>query len=134
MEQPQPRVALGRALRDVASSAIDLSDGLLGDLGHVLQRSGVGAVVQADALPRSAVLAAQPRALQLECLLAGGDDYELLFTAPPAAHAAVRAAGASAGVDVTHCGVIDGGPGLRVVDSHGDTVATPWRGFDHFAG
>ncbi|MDP3086285.1 MAG: thiamine-phosphate kinase, partial [Rubrivivax sp.] len=83
MELPQPRVALGLALRGLASSAIDLSDGLLGDLGHVLRRSGVAAVVDVDALPRSAGLAAQPLALQHQCLLAGGDDYELLFSAAP---------------------------------------------------
>ena len=133
MEQPQPRVALGMALRGVATSAIDLSDGLLGDLAHVLQRSNVGAVVDVDGLPRSAVLAALPQALQHECLLAGGDDYELLFTAPPLARAAVHAAGAAAGVAVTRCGHIDTQPGLRVVDSQGRSVATPWRGFDHFA-
>jgi thiamine-monophosphate kinase len=133
MELPQPRVALGLALRGLATSAIDLSDGLLGDLGHVLQRSGVGATVDVDALPRSAVLGAQAPALQHECLLAGGDDYELLFTAPVAADAAVRAAGAAAGVAVTCCGRIEGTPGLRVVDARGRPVATPWRGFDHFA-
>jgi thiamine-monophosphate kinase len=133
MEQPQPRVALGQALRGVATSAIDLSDGLLGDLKHVLQRSGVGATVDADALPRSAVLAAQPLALQHECLLAGGDDYELLFTAPGSADAAVRAAGAAAGVAVTRCGRIEERSGLRVVDGAGHPVPTPWRGFDHFA-
>jgi len=133
MELPQPRVALGRALRGVASSAIDLSDGLMGDLAHILQRSGVGVTVEVDALPRSAVLAALPLPLQHECLLAGGDDYELLFTAPAGAEAAVRAAGAAAGVAVTRCGRIDAQPGLRVVDSAGSAVATPWRGFDHFA-
>ena len=82
MELPEPRVALGRALRGLATSAIDLSDGLVGDLGHVLARSGVGATVEVDAIPRSAVVAAMPRALQHTCVLAGGDDYELLFTAP----------------------------------------------------
>jgi thiamine-monophosphate kinase len=133
MELPQPRVALGRALRGVATSVIDLSDGLLGDLGHVLQRSGVGATVEVDALPRSAVLAAQPLVLQHECLLAGGDDYELLFTAPASADAAVRAAGAAAGVAVTCCGHIDDRPGLRVIDAIGRAVPTPWRAFDHFA-
>lgn len=133
MEQPQPRVALGLALRGVATSAIDLSDGLLGDLGHVLQRSQVGATVHVDALPRSAVLRGLPQALQHECLLAGGDDYELLFTAPANAEAAVRAAAATAGVAVTRCGVIEAVPGLRVVDAEGRRVATPWRAFDHFA-
>ena len=132
MEQPQPRVVLGTALRGVASSAIDLSDGLLGDLQHVLQRSRLGAVVDVDALPRSAVLAAQPLTLQHECLLAGGDDYELLFTAPAAARAAVQAAGAAAGVAVTRCGHIETDTGLRVQDSAGRAVATPWRSFDHF--
>ncbi|KPF51195.1 thiamine monophosphate kinase [beta proteobacterium AAP121] len=132
MELPQPRVALGLALRGVATSAIDISDGLLGDLGHVLQRSKVGATVEVDALPRSAVLAAQPLALQHECLLAGGDDYELLFTAPASAHAAVRAAGQRAHVAVTRCGRIEAAPGLRVVDAAGHAVPTPWRSFDHF--
>jgi thiamine-monophosphate kinase len=133
MELPQPRVALGRALRGVATSAIDLSDGLLGDLGHVLQRSGVGATVEVDAMPRSAVLAAQPLVLQHECLLAGGDDYELLFTAPSSADAAVRAAADIAGVAVTRCGRIDEAAGLRVIDAAGRPVPTPWRAFDHFA-
>lgn len=133
MEMPQPRVALGVALRGIASSAIDISDGLLGDLGHVLRRSGVGATVRVDALPRSAELAAMPMALQHQCLLAGGDDYELLFTAPAAGHAAVLAAAAKAGVAVTRCGGIEATQGLRVVDADGQAVATPWRSFDHFA-
>ena len=133
MELPQPRVALGLALRGVASSAIDLSDGLVGDLGHVLQRSGVGAVLHADALPRSAVLAALPLALQRQCVLAGGDDYELLFTAPPARRDAVLAAAGRAGVAVTCCGEIVSGTGLRVLDAAGQVLPASWRGFDHFA-
>jgi thiamine-monophosphate kinase len=133
MELPQPRVALGLALRGVASSAIDLSDGLAGDLGHVLQRSGVGAVLHADALPRSAVLAALPLALQRLCVLSGGDDYELLFTAPPAHREVVLAAGARAGVVVTRCGEIVSGAGLRVLDAAGQVLPASWRGFDHFA-
>ncbi|MDP1912249.1 thiamine-phosphate kinase [Brevundimonas sp.] len=132
MELPQPRVALGRALRGVASAAIDLSDGLLGDLGHVLQRSGVGATVDVDTLPRSSVLAAQPVALQHECVLGGGDDYELLFTAPPGQAAAVRAAGAAAGVAVTRCGTITGERGLRVRDGQGRAIEVPFHSFDHF--
>lgn len=133
METPTPRVALGLALRGVASAAIDLSDGLVGDLGHVLARSGVGATVDADALPRSALLAAQPRALQLECVVAGGDDYELLFTAPPARRDAVLQAGQRAGVDVSRCGRIEAEPGLRLVDGDGRPLAARFRAFDHFA-
>ncbi len=136
MELPQPRVALGVALRGLASAAIDLSDGLMGDLGHVLQRSGVAAVVDVDALPRSAVLAAQAPALQHLCLLAGGDDYELLFTAPAHHREAVQAAARNAGVAVTRVGSVlaaDAATPLRVVDGQGRPVATPWRGFDHFA-
>ena len=133
MECPQPRVALGLALRGVASSAIDLSDGLVGDLGHVLQRSGVAARVDVDALPRSADLAALPLALQHECLLAGGDDYELLFTAAPARDAEVLAAARQAGVAVTRCGLITAGAGLSVVDGAGRELKLALRGFDHFA-
>jgi thiamine-monophosphate kinase len=133
MELPQPRVALGQALRGLATSAIDLSDGLVGDLGHVLQRSGVAAVVDVDALPRSAVLAAQPAAVQQLCLLAGGDDYELLFTAAPAQHDAVLAAGRSAGVALTRCGCIEAGTGLRIQDAAGRPLTHHFSGFDHFA-
>jgi thiamine-monophosphate kinase len=132
MEQPQPRVALGLALRGLASSAIDLSDGLVGDLGHVLQRSGVSATVHLAQLPRSALLAAQPPAVQHECLLAGGDDYELLFTAPAARHADVLAAGRAAGVPVSCCGVIGAGSGLKVLDADGQVLAQLPRAFDHF--
>jgi thiamine-monophosphate kinase len=133
MEQPQPRVALGRALRGIASSAIDLSDGLVGDLAHVLQRSGVGARIDVDALPRSTVLVAQPAVLQHECLLAGGDDYELLFTAPAARHGEVLQAARHAGVAVTRCGAIESAAGLRIVDAQGHPVPPRFRGFDHFA-
>ena len=133
MELPQPRVALGLALRGLASSAIDLSDGLVGDLGHVLQRSGVGAVVQVDELPRSATLAAQPVDVQQQCLLAGGDDYELLFTAPPRHHEAVRAAGVRAGVAVTRVGRIGPGRALQLLDRTGAPLTARFSGFDHFA-
>jgi thiamine-monophosphate kinase len=127
-------VALGLALRGVASSAIDISDGLLGDLGHVLQRSRVGLQLRADDLPRSAVLAAQPLALQRLCTLAGGDDYELAFTAPAARHADVLAAGRAASVAVTCCGQMTEWPGLQIADAAGQLLdAQAWRGFDHFA-
>jgi thiamine-monophosphate kinase len=133
MELPAPRVALGRALRGLATSAIDLSDGLLGDLGHVMKASGVGAVVEADALPRSAVLQAQPAAVQSLCTLAGGDDYELLFTAPEAQTEAVRAAARGVGLAVTPIGRIEAGGALRVIDANGRAVEVAERGFDHFA-
>ncbi|MDZ7591465.1 MAG: thiamine-phosphate kinase [Rubrivivax sp.] len=133
MELPQPRVALGLALRGVARSAIDLSDGLVGDLGHVMERSGVGAVLHVDALPRSAVLATLPLALQRQCVLAGGDDYELLFTAPLERRDAVLAAAGRAGVAVTRCGEIVSGNGLRVLDAAGQVLPASWPGFDHFA-
>ena len=133
MECPEPRVALGLALRGVASSAIDLSDGLVGDLGHVMKRSRVGAHVQLAAVPRSAVLAAQPAALQHQCLLSGGDDYELLFTAAPSRRDAVLAAGRSAGVAVTCIGHIRAEAGLEVVDAQGRPLSALPGSFDHFA-
>src|SRR5207253_8438902 len=92
MELPQPRVALGVALRGVASAAIDISDGLLGDLAHLLRCSGVGAAIDVDAVPRSEVLREQPQPLQRLCTLSGGDDYELVFTAPASQAAQVLAA------------------------------------------
>lgn len=132
MEEPQPRVALGRALVGIASSAIDVSDGLVGDLGHVLNRSSVAAVVELDALPRSADLAAQADALQRECLLAGGDDYELVFTAPAARREAVVEAARAAATRVTRIGRIEAGSGLRFVDAAGRDVKGPASSFDHF--
>ena len=132
MELPEPRVALGLALRGLATSAIDLSDGLVGDLGHVLARSGVGATVEVDALPHSAVVAAMPRALQHTCVLAGGDDYELLFTAPAGQDDAVRAAGERAGVAVTPIGRIEATAGLRLIDAEGQPIVFTERAFDHF--
>jgi thiamine-monophosphate kinase len=132
MELPQPRVALGLALRGIATSAIDLSDGLAGDLGHVLRRSGVGARVEADTLPRSAVLAALPRALQLECTLAGGDDYELLFTAPPEGRVAVLKAASDVAVGVSCIGRIEAGSALNFVDAAGRPIEAVFPGFDHF--
>ncbi|MBA2724109.1 MAG: thiamine-phosphate kinase [Methylibium sp.] len=132
MEQPQPRVALGVALRGIASAAIDVSDGLLGDLSHLLHRSAVGATLDVDALPRSTELAAQPLVLQRLCGLSGGDDYELVFTAPETAQARVQAAAREAAVAVTCIGRIEAASGLRVVDSQGRALADAWTSFDHF--
>ncbi|MDR6534965.1 thiamine-phosphate kinase [Variovorax soli] len=135
MELPEPRVALGQALRGIASAAIDLSDGLVGDLGHILAASGVGATVDADAacavtgVPASAAL---DPALRRTCALAGGDDYELLFSAPPAAAAAVREAGRQSATPVARIGRIEAAAGLRIVDAQGVPVVQPFAAFDHF--
>lgn len=134
MEQPSPRVALGLALRGLATSAIDVSDGLLGDLGHVLRRSRVGATLWVDAVPRSEALRCQGLALQRECTLAGGDDYELVFTAPAVRRAEVEAAAATAGTPVTRIGRIDAPSGLRLLDQHGAAVEQHFASFDHFKG
>ena len=132
MELPTPRIALGQALRGIATSAIDVSDGLLGDLAHILRASRVGARVEVDAVPRSAVLRGQPAHWQRVCTLAGGDDYELLFTAAPARAAEVAAAGAAGACSVTRIGCIEAEPGLRLVDANGLAVADTFIAFDHF--
>lgn len=140
MERPDPRVALGVGLRGLASSAIDVSDGLLGDLAHVLRRSRVGASLWLDDLPVSPALTPRSRAEQLDCILAGGDDYELLFTAAPAQRDAVQALGARLGVSLHRIGQIDADPGLRLWQGgSGDTgvrqaVPNRWTSFDHFKG
>ena len=136
LERPQPRVALGLALRGIAHAAIDISDGLLGDLGHVLQRSRVGATVDAACAP--GLLAAMRQGLELEparveeLVFAGGDDYELAFTAPAQQRATVERAAAGAGTPVTRIGRIDAEAGLRLVDARGQPVARGFTGFDHF--
>ena len=132
MEAPQPRVALGLALRGIATSAIDVSDGLLGDLAHILRRSNVGATLDVDALPRSTVLATLPVAQQQEFTLAGGDDYELVFSAPPQCAEQVQAAAKRANVPVTRIGRIDSVAGLRLVDRAGHAVDKRFASFDHF--
>jgi thiamine-monophosphate kinase len=145
LERPTPRVALGQALQGVASACADISDGLLGDLGHILQRSGVGATIDTEnAITLIAACACwtgangsfehtigSPRALQ--CVLAGGDDYELVFTAPPARRAAVQAAARASATPVTRIGQIDATPGLRLRDAQGRPVDGNFASFDHFA-
>lgn len=134
MHAPTPRVALGRALaeRRLAHAAIDISDGLFGDLQHILDASDVGATLDVDALPAGPALAAQPRALRRRFTAAGGDDYELCFTAPPARRAEVLAAAAQARTHVTRVGAIEAAPGLRLVDADGQPLALALQGFDHF--
>ena len=135
MERPTPRLALGRALRGVAHAAADVSDGLSGDLGHILVASGVGAELWADALwaATSADLRACGPDRALDHVLFGGDDYELLFTAPPAVRAAVAQAAEQAGTAVHRIGQITASPGLRLLDARRQPVPLRGRAFDHFA-
>lgn len=138
MERPTPRVALGLALRGLATSAIDLSDGLAGDLGHVLAASGVGATLDADAAAQCVAARAQRPALLdaagwRQLALAGGDDYELAFTAPPGAREAVLAAGRASATPITRIGRIEAAPGLRIVDAQGAAVTERFVSFDHFS-
>jgi thiamine-monophosphate kinase len=136
METPTPRVALGVALRGIATAAVDVSDGLLGDLGHVLRASGVGARIDAEAAAAcmDEALAAEATADdRLEFTLAGGDDYELVFTAPPGTRDAVQRAAQEAGTRVRRIGVIEAQAGVRVVDANGEAVTRRFASFDHFA-
>lgn len=131
---PTPRIELGLALRGLASSAIDISDGLLGDLGHILERSHVGATLEFSRLPTLPVTQAYlHEAVARDCVLAGGDDYELCFTAPASKRNAVLAAAASAGVTVTRIGHIHAEPGLTVNDANGQPLHVDKTGYDHFA-
>jgi thiamine-monophosphate kinase len=142
MEMPTPRVALGLQLRGIASAAVDLSDGLAGDLSHVLRQSGVGATLDADAVARCMGALAHPEAAQLQLsrearhalTLAGGDDYELAFTAPASARDAVGQAALAAATPVARIGRIEAEPGLRIVDAQGVPLAQQrFASFDHFA-
>ena len=138
LQRPTPRVELGIALRGVASSALDVSDGLLGDLGHILERSAVGAAIDLSLIPcikwlRALLANADRRDFALRCVLAGGDDYELCFTAPAESAPQVRAAGRDAGVAVSPIGHIVAGAGLAVRDERGSPLdCSAFRAFNHF--
>lgn len=145
LETPTPRVALGQALRGLATAAIDVSDGLLGDLGHILECSGVGACIEVDTTTK--LIAAYPDYIRAtgqfdlkistehwrSLALAGGDDYELLFTAPADQRAAVAQAGQTSQTPVTLIGQIRAKPGLRLLDSQGQVLTNHYASFDHFA-
>ena len=133
MHAPTPRVSLGLALRGVARAAIDISDGLVGDLGHILKRSGVGATLFVDDLPAGPALANQTRDLRRRFALAGGDDYELCFTAAPDRREDVFAAARQSATAVTRVGHIDQAQGLRLVDADGTPLNLQLTSFDHFA-
>ena len=130
---PTPRVALGLALRGIAHAAIDISDGLNGDLQHILARSQVGASLQIDALPAGPILSKQAQPQRRKFCLAGGDDYELCFTAAPAQRDQVLDAARQAGVAVTRIGRIEADPGLRLLDQSNQPVTLNVTSFDHFS-
>ena len=111
---------------------VDISDGLAGDLTHILERSAVGATVDVDALPIGPVLGGQPQALRRSYALAGGDDYELCFTAPRGLRTDLQAVAARLGVALARVGTIDAGPGLRLVDRMGAPLSLEAHSFDHF--
>jgi len=133
LNTPEPRVVLGERLRGIASSAIDISDGFAGDLQHVLERSAVGARVHYASLPRPAALAGLGDArLEAECVLSGGDDYELLFTAAPERRAGLDALAGELGIALTRVGSIcAGAPELELLDAAGRAMPHA-AGYDHF--
>jgi len=135
LHTPEPQIELGGRLRGLARSAIDVSDGLLADLGHILEASSVGAELAWESLPRAKAIAGCADAtLAAECLLAGGDDYELLFTAPPSRRAEIEAVGRDLALSLTRIGTaVAGEPVAALRDARGELISTPRSGFDHFA-
>ena len=131
---PEPRLALGQVLRGVARAAMDVSDGLVQDLGHLCRAAGCGAEVIADAVPLSAAANATfaRNAALLPLLLTGGDDYELLFAAAPEDAGAVRAASIKVGVPVAQLGRFVPGDGVVVRDTSGAAITLPQGGWTHF--
>jgi thiamine-monophosphate kinase len=135
LHAPTPRVALGIALRGVASSAIDVSDGLVADIGHIGERSGLAIELRFADLPRSAALAScEEGHLAQECLLTGGDDYELAFTAAAGSRARLEALATELGLPLTRIGRVRAGESGRVtvIDAAGKTMTLEKKGFDHF--
>lgn len=134
LHRPLPRVGLGCALLGMANAAIDISDGLIADLGHILERSHLGAEVHLASLPLAE--AASKRLEQagvMRAVLAGGDDYELCFTAPREQAAAIMRVAEKTGVPITRVGRITQGAGLRLLGEAGQALSVQMTGFDHFA-
>ena len=133
LDRPTPRVAAGLALRGLASACVDLSDGLLADLGHVLAASGCAATLDLGRLPTTRTLAEHfDERRRWELQLAGGDDYELCFTAPPQAALAIEQALAAAGETATVIGQLHAGHGLSLRTPEGEAWTAPARGYEHF--
>jgi thiamine-monophosphate kinase len=133
LHRPTPRCALGMALRGIAHAAIDVSDGLLGDLGHLLARSQLGAEIDAASLPAGPALSPQPADKQTDYMLDGGDDYELCFTAPPEQRDAVLSAAASVNTPITRIGRLKLGAGIQILDAAGKSLPFTSQSFDHFS-
>ncbi|MBM3407164.1 MAG: thiamine-phosphate kinase [Betaproteobacteria bacterium] len=133
MERPQARLSLGLALRSLAHAAIDVSDGLISDLGHVCDRSRLGAHIDWNAVPVDASLAALSEDERKTLALSGGDDYELLFTAKPSRRDAIQALRDRLGLAVTRIGQISDQPGIRITGADARAVVLERGGFDHFA-
>ena len=134
LDRPTPRVDAGRVLAGIATACVDVSDGLLADLGHVCARSHVAARIDVDALPASAVLReAFGEADRIALQASGGDDYELCFTAPADAGADIGAVSAQLGLRITRIGRIVAGEGVHPVDAKSQPWSSPRRGYDHFA-
>ncbi|QKJ67626.1 thiamine-phosphate kinase [Deefgea piscis] len=136
LDQPTPRLALGMALRGIASAALDLSDGILGDLAHICEQSKCAARLHIDLMPYAEELKELSPALSLEAVLAGGDDYELCFTASSLHRQQILALGQSLATPLYRVGeIIDHQPQsplVQVLDASGGVIATPFTGFDHF--
>lgn len=133
LQTPTPRVALGQRLIGLARSAIDISDGLVADLEHVLKYSKVGAVVKMEEVNCSATLKKRlPHPTAVACLLAGGDDYELCFTAPRAKRAKVELVSREQQIPLSLIGTINEGDSLIVIDEAGKTIRPEIKGYDHF--
>jgi thiamine-monophosphate kinase len=133
LHEPQPRVALGQGLRGLARSAIDVSDGLAGDLGHILERSRVGAILDYERIPRDAAFAKISDArLEAQCVLSGGDDYELLFTAHKGRRAMIESLSRDLNVSLSCIGEIAAGDRLTILDRDRKPMGYK-SGFDHFA-
>lgn len=132
LEKPQPRVRLGLALRGIATSCIDISDGLLADLGHILQQSQVGAIIHWPKVPRMHLTASGHEKEIQQKALTGGDDYELCFTAPRNAHDAIMAIGQQLNFTLSHIGTITALPELIIYENNNNIITMNKKGFDHF--
>jgi thiamine-monophosphate kinase len=134
LDRPTPRIAIARELAGIANACIDLSDGLLADLGHVCTAAGVGAMVELDALPASPMLAARFNVEARQVLQAsGGDDYELCFTAVPTQRDAIARLAREHDIPITRVGRIVAGSGVICADARGQAWHVPRSGYVHFA-